>query len=100
MRTTVDKIATIISEYSNANKSQVFGQNLFKPSYISGLGKKMVKEDLITPINKDYFDATNSELTSVGYGMGRAMEGKNTVLVVKQQDFLFFSYRSINKFFT
>ena len=36
----------------------------------------MVKEDLITPINKDYFDATNSEPTSVGYGMGRAMKGK------------------------
>ena len=47
MGSTVDKIANIISEYSNANTSQVFGQNLFKPSYISGLGKKMVKEDLM-----------------------------------------------------
>lgn len=89
MSKTIDKIAEIISKYAVYSNSQVFGQNLFKPSYISGLGKKMVENDGITPLSIQNFDATNSELTSIGYGIGRAIEGSNTLLIVKQQDFLF-----------
>ncbi len=86
---TIDNIATLILNYAISNNCQVFGQNLFKPSYISGLGKFLVKEDGITPLDNKWFDATNSELTSVGYGIGRAIANQNTLLIVKQQDFLY-----------
>ena len=86
---TIDNIATLILNYAISNNCQVFGQNLFKPSYISGLGKFLVKEDGITPLDNNWFDATNSELTSVGYGIGRAIANQNTLLIVKQQDFLY-----------
>ena len=35
------------------------------------------------------FNTSNSELTSVGYGIGRALCGNNSILIVKQQDFLY-----------
>ena len=85
----VDEIAKTISDYAENSNSQVYGQNLFKPGYIAGLGKFMVKDDGITPKESANFDATNSELTSVGYGIGRAIAGFNSLLIVKQQDFLY-----------
>ena len=89
MKKIIDHIANDILEFAISKNCQVFGQNLFKPSYISGLGKFLVKEDGITPLNQNWFDATNSELTSVGYGIGRAIANQNTLLIVKQQDFLY-----------
>ena len=91
----IDLIAKSIYQFAIINDCDVFGQNLFKPSYISGLGKFLVQEDGNTPLRKNWFDATNSELTSVGYGLGRAIANKNTLLIVKQQDFL---YLAIDQF--
>ena len=88
----VDEFSKIILDYSLASKSQIFGQNLFKPSYISGLGKMLVDTSGLKPLHNDWFDSVNCENTSVGYGIGRAVASKNTVLIVKQQDFLFQLY--------
>lgn len=89
MTKNIDLISKKIFEYAIQNECDVFGQNLFKPSYISGLGKFLVKKDGITPLKPNWFDATNSELTSVGFGIGRSLANKNTLLIVKQQDFLY-----------
>ena len=84
----IDRVAKSIGDYCSNNKVISVGQNLLKPSYISGLGKNLVENDGITPVVKGSFDTTNSELTTVGYCIGRMIEGHDTVHVVKQQDFI------------
>ena len=91
----IDRVAKSIGDYCSNNKVISVGQNLLKPSYISGLGKNLVENDGITPVVKGSFDTTNSELTTVGYCIGRMIEGHDTVHVVKQQDFL---YLAIDQF--
>jgi hypothetical protein len=85
----IDDFASILAFHCRNTECQVFGQNLFKPSYISGLGKYLVDDTGICSILPNSFDTTNSELTTTGYGIGRALSGSNSVLVVKQQDFLY-----------
>ena len=85
----IDDFASILASHCRNTECQVFGQNLFKPSYISGLGKYLVDDTGFCSILPNSFDTTNSELTTTGYGIGRALSGSNSVLVVKQQDFLY-----------
>ena len=85
----IDLFARVISDYTSSVDSQVFGQNLFKPSYISGLGKYLIDDTGFNPTVSSNFDSSNTESTSIGYGIGRAIAGVNTTLIVKQQDFLF-----------
>lgn len=82
-------ISDMILLKARITDAQVFGQNLLKPSYIAGLGQSLVDSDGFTPLSKQYFDLPNLELTTVGYGIGRAMRGENSICVVKQQDFLY-----------
>ena len=91
----IDLIAEAIGDYCIKNNIISIGQNLLKPSYISGIGKHLVGDDGITPVIKGSFDTTNSELTTVGYCIGRMIEGHDTVHIVKQQDFL---YLAIDQF--
>jgi hypothetical protein len=87
--TDAKKISDIILDYALRTQAEVFGQNLLKPSYISGIGQSLVKEDGFTPLSESFFDLPNLELTTIGYGIGRAIGGHHSLCVVKQQDFLF-----------
>ena len=91
----IDSFASILASHSSNTECQVFGQNLFKPSYISGLGKYLVDDSGFRSIQPNSFDTTNSELTTIGYGIGRALSGSNSVLVVKQQDFLYLALHQL-----
>ena len=82
-------ISQLILDHALSTGAEVFGQNLLKPSYIAGLGQCLVEDDGHTPKLKSFFDLPNQELTTIGYGIGRAIGGKHSICIVKQQDFLF-----------
>ena len=92
MQAEIEVISCTIKEWVLKYDAHVYGQNLSKPSYISGLGKSSAKYYEENPADETslvLFDTTNSELSSVGYGLGRLVSGHSSVLIVKQQDFLF-----------
>jgi len=74
----------IISDHVNQmDNTLVYGENLDRGSYISGLSKNLVAGPtrLIQNIG-------NCEYTHCGVGFGLMMSGKNAVLFVKQLDFM------------
>lgn len=93
--TQVDQVAKFLMEWSSNKDIHIFGQNITRPSYISGIGKFLASDPKFVDGDSNFFDSTNSELSSVGYGIGRSIGGKDSLLVVKQQDFL---YLAIDQF--
>lgn len=88
----IQKISSSIKDWAELFSAHIYGQNLTLPSYISGLGKSCALFNEREPsdlVKNTMFNTSNSELTSVGYGIGRALCGGNSMLIVKQQDFLF-----------
>ena len=74
----------IISDYVNQMENTlVYGENLDRGSYISGLSKNLVAGP--TRLVKN---VGNCEYTHCGVGFGLMMSGKNAVLFVKQLDFM------------
>ena len=88
----IQKISSSIRDWAERFKAHIYGQNLTLPSYISGLGKSCAlfnESESPDNVQNTMFNTSNSELTSVGYGIGRALCGNNSILIVKQQDFLY-----------
>jgi pyruvate/2-oxoglutarate/acetoin dehydrogenase E1 component len=74
----------IISDHVNQmDNTLVYGENLDRGSYISGLSKNLVAGP--TRLIKN---VGNCEYTHCGVGFGLMMSGKNAVLFVKQLDFM------------
>jgi len=74
----------IISDHVNQmDDTLVYGENLDRGSYISGLSKNLVVGP--TRLIKN---VGNCEYTHCGVGFGLMMSGKNAVLFVKQLDFM------------
>lgn len=85
----IDIIANTIDEWISGRDVHTYGQNLIYPSFISGIGKVLASHNQMLPSGASIFNTTNSELTSVGYGIGRSLCGKDSLLIMKQQDFLY-----------
>lgn len=74
----------IISDHVNKMENTlVYGENLDRGSYISGLSK-----NLIAGPTRLVKNVGNCEYTHCGVGFGLMMSGKNAVLFVKQLDFM------------
>jgi len=74
----------IVSDHVNRmNNTLVYGENIDRGSFISGLSK-----NLIPSANRLLKNTGNCEYTHCGVGFGLMMSGVNAVLFVKQLDFM------------
>ena len=73
----------IINELKKKTDFTIYGQNINKGSYITGLSRNIEEIKKSRVIN-----TTNSEYSAIGMGFGIMMNGGNAVYFVKQSDFL------------
>ena len=89
-------ISELLRQWAINKRADVLGQNLFYPSYISGLGQAFKELDFGLAIpygDKPHFsNLPNLESATVGYCIGLTLAGRNVLLVVKQLDFLYLGY--------
>jgi len=73
----------IAAEVNRLDNAILFGENLDRGSYLSGLSKNLTTGDTRRIVN-----VGNCEYTHCGVGFGAIMGGANAVLFVKQLDFM------------
>jgi hypothetical protein len=85
-----------LKSWAELHNSDVLGQNLFFPSYISGLGQTfdsaLVSREISTCDRVHYTNLPNLENSTLGYCLGLTMAERNVLLIVKQLDFLFLCF--------
>ena len=73
----------IAAEVNRLDNAILFGENLDRGSYLSGLSKNLTTGDTRRIVN-----VGNCEYTHCGVGFGAMLGGANAVLFVKQLDFM------------
>jgi pyruvate/2-oxoglutarate/acetoin dehydrogenase E1 component len=73
----------IAGEVNRLDNALIYGENLDRGSYLSGLSKNLTTSDTRRIVN-----VGNCEYTHCGVGFGAMLGGANAVLFVKQLDFM------------